>query len=135
MRGEMQCMGAGLQDGLDKVKKGQEQLKGEIGKNMTVVEGFKMGQEELRRATCWATEERRLVRVTETVTRTLKEEVTVTETCTRETGRRVTEYTETREMTRVEERQHGGDVVGDAHTQTHRGSEFAPASVRSAAPL
>ena len=61
LREEMQCMGAGLQEG-------QEQLKGEIGKNMTAVEGFKMGQGELRRATCWATEERRLVRETETVT-------------------------------------------------------------------
>ena len=91
MREEMQCMGAGLQDGLDKVKGGEDQLKGEIGKNMTAVEEFKIGQEELRRATCWATEERRLVRVTETVTRTLKEEVTVTETCRRETGRQVTE--------------------------------------------
>ena len=37
MRGEMQCMGVGLQEG-------QEQLKGEIGKNMTAVEQFKIGQ-------------------------------------------------------------------------------------------
>ena len=55
MREEMQCMGAGLQGGLEQVKKGNG---------------------ELLRATCWATEERRLVEVTE--------EVTVTETCTRE---------------------------------------------------
>ena len=81
-------MGAGLQDGLEQVKKGNG---------------------ELLRATCWATEERRLVEVTE--------EVTVTETYTGETRRQLTE---TREITReVEERQHGGDVVGDAHTHTH----------------
>ena len=77
-------MGAGLQDGLEKLK---------------------IGNGELRRATCWG----RLVEVTE--------EVTVTETCTGETRRRVTEYTE---MTRVEERLHGKDgVEGDAHTHTH----------------
>ena len=105
VREEMQCMGAGLQEG-------QEQLKGEIGKNMTAVEGFKMGQGELRRATCWATEERGRIEVTE--------EVTVTETYTREIKHiETTEYTEMREMTRVEERQHGGDVVEDAHTHTH----------------
>ena len=46
MREEMQCMGAGQQEG-------QEQLKGEMEKNMTAVEQFKIGQGELRRATCW----------------------------------------------------------------------------------
>ena len=86
MRGEMQNMGAGLLDGLEKLK---------------------IGNGELRRATCWG----RLVEVTE--------EVTVTETCTRETRHEVTEYTETRET--VVERLHG--VVGDAHTHTHTGSE------------
>ena len=55
-------------------------------------------------------------RVTETVARTLKGDET---TCTRETGRRVTEYTETREMTRVEERLHGVEEKEDAHTHTH----------------
>ena len=85
IREEMQCMGAGLLDGLDKLK---------------------IGNGELRRATCWG----RLVEVTE--------EVTVTETCTRETRHvEVTECTETREMTRIEERLHG---VKDAHTHTHR---------------
>ena len=37
MREEMQCMGAGLQEG-------QEQLKGEMEKNMTAVKEFKIGQ-------------------------------------------------------------------------------------------
>ena len=83
-------MGVCLQDGLEKLK---------------------IGNGERRRATCWA----RRVEVTETVTRTLKGE----ETCTSETVRReVTELTETREMTRIEERLHG-DVVKDAHTHTH----------------
>ena len=46
----------------------------------------------------------------------MTEEVTVTETCTREiTRREVTEYTE---MTRVEERLHSKDGVKDAHTYT-----------------
>ena len=68
MREEMRCMGAGLQKGL---------------------EGVKKGNGEILRATCWATEERRRVEVTE--------EVTVTETCTREIKHvEVTEYTETR---------------------------------------
>ena len=57
MREEMQCMGAGLQGGLEKLK---------------------IGNGELLRATCWG----RLVEVTETVTETLKGEET---TCTRET--------------------------------------------------
>ena len=55
MRGEMQNMGAGLQDGLEQLK---------------------IGNGERRRATCWATEEWGRVEVTE--------EVTVTETYTRE---------------------------------------------------
>ena len=41
----------------------------------------------------------------------------MTETCTSETRREVTELTETRE---IEERIHGGDGVKDAHTHTHR---------------
>ena len=94
MREEMQCMGAGLQEG-------QEQLKGEIGKNMTAVEQFKIGQGELLRATCWG----RLVEVTEEVTGT----------CTREIRHvEVTEYTETR---KIGERLHGVEE-GDAHTHS-----------------
>ena len=45
------------------------------------------------------------------------EEVTVTETCTRETRRQVTEYTETREITEIGERLHGVEVK-EAHTHT-----------------
>ena len=105
VREEMQCMGAGLQEG-------QEQLKGEIGKSMTAVREFKKGQEELRRATCWG----RLAEVTE--------EVTVTETCTREIRHvEVTEYAETREITEIGERLHGVEEEEDAHTYTHTGSE------------
>ena len=89
MREEMQCMGAGLQDGLDKVKGGQDQLKGEIGKNMTAVEEFKIGQGELRRATCWG----RPAKETET-----------------------TECTETRE---IGERLHGVEEEEDAPAHTH----------------
>ena len=64
------------------------------------------------RETCWA----RRVKVTETVTQ--REKLNgVTETCTSETRREVTELTETRE---IEERLHGGDGVKDAHTHTHR---------------
>ena len=93
MRGEMQNMGAGLQDGLEQLK---------------------IGNGELRRATCWG----RLVEVTEKVMETVTWEKLdgVTETCTSETGREVTELTETREITEIEERLHG---VGDAHTHTH----------------
>ena len=46
LREEMQCMGAGLQEG-------QEQLKREMEKNTRTVEQFKKGQGELLWATCW----------------------------------------------------------------------------------
>ena len=46
----------------------------------------------------------------------MMEEVTVTETCTRETRRQVTEYTETREITEIGERLHGVEEEEDAHT-------------------
>ena len=62
-------------------------------------------------------------RVTEKVTETVTREKLngVTETCTSETGRQVTEWTETREMGTVVERLHGTDgVKEDAHTHTHR---------------
>ena len=61
---------------------------------------------------CWARREE----VMETVT--VREKlIGVTETCTSETGRQVTELTETRE---VVERLHGIDgVKEDAHTRTH----------------
>ena len=81
MREEMQCMGAGLQGGLEE---------------------FKKWQGELLRATCWASSERRLVEVTEEVTVTQWQELNgVTETCTREITSEVTEYTETGEMTKI----------------------------------
>ena len=112
MREEMQCMGAGLEKGLDKVKEGQEQLKGEIGKNTTAMKEFKIGQGELLWATCWG----RLAKVTEEVTVTQWEKLNgVTETCTREIRHvEVTEYTETREI------EGELDGVSDAHTHTQR---------------
>ena len=55
------------------------------------------------------------VKVMETVTEREKL-IGVTETCTSETRREVTELTETRE---IEERLHGKDGVKDAHTHTH----------------
>ena len=93
-------------------------MRGEIKRNTRTVEEFKKGQEELRRATCWASRERRRLEVTEEVmvTRTLKGEET---TSTRETRRQVTEYTETRETTKVVERLHGVEEKEDAHTHTH----------------
>ena len=70
------------------------------------------GEDRVIRETCWA----RRVEVTETVTVIEREKlIGVTETCTSETGREVTELTGTRE---IEERLHG---VKEAHT--HTGSE------------
>ena len=102
VREEMQNMGAGLQDGLEKLKIGNGEL-------LRATES---------RETCWARREK----VTETVT--VRELNGVTETCTRhietrETRREVTELVETRE---VEERLHGVEVK-DAYTHTHTGSE------------
>ena len=105
MREEMQNMGAGLQDGLERLK---------------------IGNGELRWATYWGRRVEVTEKVTETVTRTLKGEET---TCTRhietrETMSEVTELTETREITReVVERLHGVKGDEDAHTHTHTGSE------------
>ena len=73
------------------------------------------GEDRVSRETCWTRHE-----VTETVTQRGKLNG-VTETCTRETRRQVTELTETRET--VVERLHGveeKDGVKDAHTHTHR---------------
>ena len=99
------------------------------------------GEDRAIRETCWARREE----VTETVTRRKKLNG-VTETCTihietRETGRQVTELTETREVVerlhgveeeeegdahthiQIVERLHGVEgkdgVVGDAHTRAH----------------
>ena len=81
LREEMQCMGAGLQDGLNEVEEGQNQLKGEMEKNTRAVEQLKEEQGEVLRETCWA----RVVteKVTERVTQREKL-IGVTETCTRE---------------------------------------------------
>ena len=53
LREEMQCMGAGLQDGLEGVKEGQNQLRGEMERNTRAVEQLKIGQGEVLRETCW----------------------------------------------------------------------------------
>ena len=114
LREEMQCMGAGLQEG-------QDQIRGEIGKNTTAIKEFKIGQGEVLRATCWG----RLAKVTEEVTVTQWEKLNwVTETCTREIRHvEMTEYTETREI------EGELDRVSDAHTHTEvardNGSELA----------
>ena len=85
----------------------------ELGGNATAVRPtVAAGEDRVIRETCWA----RRVKVTETVTQGGKL-IGVTETCTSETRREVTELTGTRE---IEERLHGGDGVGDAHTHTHR---------------
>ena len=60
------------------------------------------GEDRVIRETCWA------------------RRVKVTEMCTSETRRQVTELTETREM---EERLHGVEEEEDAHTHTHTCSE------------
>ena len=71
------------------------------------------GEDRVIRETCWA----RSVKVMETVTQGGKL-IWVTETCTSETRREVTELTETRE---IEGRLHGTDgVKEDEHTHTHR---------------
>ena len=70
------------------------------------------GEDSLIRETCWASSVRVTEKVTETVTQ--REKVSgVTETCTSETRRQVTELTGTRE---IEERLHGMDGVKDEHT-------------------
>ena len=104
LRGEMRQMGHGLQAGIMATPRaGSSELKGSAP----------AGEDRVIRETCWA----RRVEVTETVTG--REKVNgVTETCTSETRREVTELTKTRE---IGEKPHGGDRVGAAHT--HRGSE------------
>ena len=74
------------------------------------------GEDRVIRETCWA----RRVEVTETVKQRGKL-IGVTETCTSETRREVTELTETRE---IEERLHGTDGVKDAHTHGGSGGQW-----------
>ena len=118
MRGEMRQMGHGLQAGImalayDETQTARKKMATPRAGTSELRGSAPAGEDRVSRETCGA----RRVEVTEKVTQTLKEEVTVTETCTGETRRQVTEYTEMREMTKVEERLHG--VVGDAHTHTH----------------
>ena len=104
LRGEMRQVGQCLQAGKRTLPRAAtDELKG----------CAPAGEDRVSRETCWAR------RVTETVTVTQREKVSgVTETCTSETGREVTEWTETRVMGTVEERLHGVEVT-DAHTRTH----------------
>ena len=104
-----QCLQAGI---MAKPRVGTSELKGSA---TTVMPAVEAGEDRVIRETCWA----RSVKVTETVTVTQGGKlIGVTETCTSETRREVTELTETRE---IEERLHGKDgVEEDAHT--HRGS-------------
>ena len=105
MRGEMRQVGQCLQAGkMATPRAGTSELKGRAP----------AGEDRVIRETCWA----RCVKVTETVTQGGKL-MGVTETCTSETGRQVTELTKTRET--IEKRLHRTDGVEDAHT--HRGSE------------
>ena len=70
------------------------------------------GEDRVIRETCRVVTEK----VTETVTQREKI-IGVTETCTSETRREVTELTETREMGTIEKRLHGKDgVKEDEHT-------------------
>ena len=84
-----------------------------LGGSATAVRpAVEAGEDRIIRETCWARV------VTETVTERGKL-IGVTETCTSETRREVTELTETRE---IEKRLHGKDgVKEDAHTHTGSG--------------
>ena len=116
MRGEMRQMGQCLQAGIMAPPRAGTN---ELGGSATAVgPAVGAGEDRVIRETCWG----RRVRVTEAVTVTQAGKlIGVTETCTSETRREVTEITETREMGTVEERLHGTDgVKEDAHT--HRGS-------------
>jgi len=104
MRGEMRQVGQCLQAGkMATPRAATNELKGSTP----------AGEDRVIRETCWA----RSVKVTVTVTQGEKL-VGVTETCTSETRREVTELTETWEMGTVEKRLHGTDGVKDAHTHT-----------------
>ena len=107
MRGEMRQVGQCLQAGKRTTPcAGSNELKGSAP----------AGEDRVIRETCWA----RRVGMTEKVTVTQREKINgVTETCTSETVRQVTELTGTRET--IEKRLHRTDGVEDAHT--HRGSE------------
>jgi len=124
MRGEMRQMGQCLQAGMKAITCSETQTArkkmappragtNELGGSATAVgPAREAGEDRVIRETCWA----RRVKVTEMVTQGGKL-IGVTETCTSETRRQVTELTETRE---IEERLHGGDGVSEAHTHTLR---------------
>ena len=102
MWGETRQMGHGLQAGkMATPRAGSSELKGSAP----------AGEDRVSRETCWTRHE-----VTETVTQRGKLNG-VTETCTRETRREVTELVETRE---VVERLHGVEGEKDAHTHIYR---------------
>ena len=105
MRGEMRQMGRCLQAGImAPPRAGTNELKGSAP----------AGADQIIRGTCWASVVTEKVTVMVTQGEKL---IGVTETCTSETRREVTELTETRE---IEERLHGKDgVEEDAHTHTH----------------
>ena len=103
MRGEMRQVGQCLQvDIMAPPRVATNELRGSAP----------AGEDRAIRETCWA----RRVKVTETVTEGGKL-IGVTETCTSEIRREVTELTETRE---VGERLHGVEEEKDAHTHTHK---------------
>ena len=111
--GGMQRIGRGLQAGTARMLAitGEKMATPRAGSN-ELKGSAPAGEDRVSRETCWA----RRVKVTETVTQ--REKLSgVTETCTSETGRQVTELTGTRET--VEERLHGVKEKGDAHAHTH----------------
>ena len=119
MRGEMQQIGRGLQAGTAKIVAiARNEARTTAGKMVTpraatneLRGSAPAGEDRVSQETCWMRHE---------VTR-MEKLIGVTETCTSETGRQVTELTETREVeTNRHERLHGEDgVVGDTHTHTH----------------
>ena len=94
LRGEMQRIGRGLQAGTARMLAVTGELKMATPRAaMNELKGSApAGEDRVIRETCWA----RSVNVTETVTQG-KKLIGVTETCTSETRREVTELTETRE--------------------------------------
>ena len=119
MRGEMQKMGHGLQAGImalayDETRTAREKMAAPRAGTGELKGSAPAGEDRVIRETCWA----RRVKVTETVIQGGKL-IGVTETCTSETGREVTELTGTRE---IEKKLHGTDGVKDVHTHTHTGS-------------
>ena len=125
MRGEMQKIGRGLQAGIKAIVCSETRTAGEkmatprAGTN-ELKGSAPAGEDRVIRETCWA----RSMKVTETVTQGEKL-IGVTEMCTSETRRDVTELTETRE---IEKRLHGKDgVEEDAHTHGGSGGQWGRA--------